>query len=92
MPSSKSRHRDRDGKRHPYFDKHDNEPIDNAAPSYKISKSAEILNKLQQEPEGYAECYPGQYSNQVFYIKIKIFFLTQINSYVKQKYHFRVIL
>lgn len=60
IPSSKSsRHRDRDGNRHSYFDKQDNEPVDNAAPSYKISKSAEILNKLQQEPEGYAECYPG---------------------------------
>lgn len=68
VPSSKaSRHRDRDGKRLPYFDKQDNEPVDNAAPTYKINKSAEILNKLQQEPEGYAECYPGQY------IQIKLY-------------------
>lgn len=33
--------------------------MDNAAPSYRVNKSAEILTKLQQEPEGYAECYPG---------------------------------
>lgn len=35
------------------------EPVDNVGPSYRVNKSAEILNKLQQEPEGYAECYPG---------------------------------
>lgn len=74
VPSSKSsRHRDRDGKRHAYFDKQDNEPVDNAAPTYRISKSAEILNKLQQEPEGYAECYPGLYclkDSSDIYLKI----------------------
>ncbi|CAG9770785.1 unnamed protein product [Ceutorhynchus assimilis] len=43
-----------------YFDKQDHrESVDNAAPSYRVNKSAEILTKLQQEPEGYAECYPG---------------------------------
>lgn len=35
------------------------ESVDNVGPSYRVNKSAEILNKLQQEPEGYAECYPG---------------------------------
>lgn len=60
VPAAKSsRHRDHDRKRHAYFDKHDNEPVDNVAPTYRVNKSAEILNKLQQEPEGYAECYPG---------------------------------
>ncbi|CAH1975291.1 unnamed protein product [Acanthoscelides obtectus] len=57
--SSKHRDKDHDKKRHPYFDKSENEPVDNATPTYKVNKSAEILNKLQQEPEGYAECYPG---------------------------------
>lgn len=43
-----------------YFDKQDHrESVDNAAPSFRVNKSAEILTKLQQEPEGYAECYPG---------------------------------
>jgi len=43
-----------------YFDKQDHrESVDNAAPTYRVNKSAEILNKLAQEPEGYAECYPG---------------------------------
>ncbi|KAG5899643.1 hypothetical protein JTB14_036016 [Gonioctena quinquepunctata] len=60
VPTTKSsRHRDREGKRQAYFDKHDTEPVDNAAPTYRVNKSAEILTKLQQEPEGYAECYPG---------------------------------
>ncbi|CAG9854328.1 unnamed protein product [Phyllotreta striolata] len=61
VPSSKSsRHREhRDRKSQNYFDKHDNEPVDNAGPAFRVNKSAEILNKLQQEPEGYAECYPG---------------------------------
>ncbi|XP_028141385.1 protein Red [Diabrotica virgifera virgifera] len=60
LPAAKSsRHRDHESKRHAYFDKHDNEPVDNAAPTFRVNKSAEILNKLQQEPEGYAECYPG---------------------------------
>ncbi|XP_050302279.1 protein Red [Anthonomus grandis grandis] len=46
--------------RNSYFDKQDHrESVDNAAPSYRVNKSAEILTKLQQEPEGYAECYPG---------------------------------
>ncbi|CAG9832874.1 unnamed protein product [Diabrotica balteata] len=60
VPAAKSnRHQDHESKRHAYFDKHDNEPVDNAAPTFRVNKSAEILNKLQQEPEGYAECYPG---------------------------------
>lgn len=63
IPSRSSRHdkesrRDRD-KRQNYFDKHE-ENIDNAAPMLKNhNKSQQILNKLAQEPEGYAECYPG---------------------------------
>lgn len=62
VPSRSGKHRDRgsDKKRQPYFDKNDHhESVDNAAPSFRVNKSAEILNKLQQEPEGYAECYPG---------------------------------
>ncbi|KAJ8985192.1 hypothetical protein NQ317_018221 [Molorchus minor] len=59
VPSRSGKHRDREGKRQAYFDKHENEPVDNSAPTYRVNKSAEILNKLQQEPEGYAECYPG---------------------------------
>lgn len=45
----------------PYFEKRDgeDEPVDNAAPTLKVNKSAQILNRLAQEPEGYAECYPG---------------------------------
>ncbi|ERL92566.1 protein Red [Dendroctonus ponderosae] len=58
----KEPHREsRSSKHNPsYFDKQDHrESVDNAAPSFRVNKSAEILNKLQQEPEGYAECYPG---------------------------------
>ncbi|XP_023030404.1 IC cytokine homolog beag [Leptinotarsa decemlineata] len=58
-PSKTSRHRDREGKRQSYFDKHETEPVDNVGPTFRVNKSAEILTKLQQEPEGYAECYPG---------------------------------
>lgn len=50
---SKDRH-----KRQPYFDKREEDPKD-IGPTFKINKSAQILNKLTQEPEGYAECYPG---------------------------------
>lgn len=51
---------DKDGrKRQPYFDKTDEEPVQSSGPSLKINKSAQILNRLTQEPEGYAECYPG---------------------------------
>ncbi|KAL1502420.1 hypothetical protein ABEB36_007561 [Hypothenemus hampei] len=62
---SSQKHRDHHGdskssKHTSYFDKQDHrESVDNAAPSYRVNKSAEILTKLQQEPEGYAECYPG---------------------------------
>ncbi|XP_060533058.1 protein Red [Cylas formicarius] len=60
---SRGKHRDRDSSRkhnNSYFDKQDHrESVDNTAPSYRVNKSAEILSKLQQEPEGYAECYPG---------------------------------
>ncbi|KAJ8929655.1 hypothetical protein NQ314_017638 [Rhamnusium bicolor] len=59
VPSRSSKHRDRDGKRQSYFDKHENEPVESSGPTFRINKSAEILTKLQQEPEGYAECYPG---------------------------------
>lgn len=57
VPSKSGKDKDR-SKRQPYFDKHE-EQSDNAAPSLKVNKSAQILNKLTQEPEGYAECYPG---------------------------------
>ncbi|CAH0545995.1 unnamed protein product [Brassicogethes aeneus] len=57
---SRGKTSDRERKRQPYFDKHEHEPVDNAAPSFRVNKSAEILNKLQSgQPEGYAECYPG---------------------------------
>ncbi|XP_018329106.1 protein Red [Agrilus planipennis] len=46
-------------KRQPYFDKREDELIRDSGPSFRINKSAQILNKLAQEPEGYAECYPG---------------------------------
>lgn len=61
VPSRSKHHREsRSSKHSSYFDKQDHrESVDNAAPSYRVNKSAEILNKLQQEPEGYAECYPG---------------------------------
>ncbi|KAB0790933.1 hypothetical protein PPYR_02733 [Photinus pyralis] len=45
-------------KRQPYFDKRE-EDFKDVGPSLKFNKSAQILNKLTQEPEGYAECYPG---------------------------------
>ncbi|KAF7271805.1 hypothetical protein GWI33_015351 [Rhynchophorus ferrugineus] len=62
VPSRSSKHHKepRSSKHASYFDKQDHrESVDNAAPSYRVNKSAEILTKLQQEPEGYAECYPG---------------------------------
>lgn len=59
VPTRSGKHRDMEDKRAAYFDKNDNEPVDNAAPTFRVNKSAEILTKLQQEPEGYAECYPG---------------------------------
>lgn len=43
----------------PYFESKEDDPVDNSAPTYRVNKSAQILNKLAQEPEGYAECYPG---------------------------------
>ncbi|GJQ79825.1 hypothetical protein Trydic_g23289 [Trypoxylus dichotomus] len=46
-------------KRHSYFDKHEEDDDKISAPALKINKSAQILNRLTQEPEGYAECYPG---------------------------------
>lgn len=46
-------------KRHTYFDKHEEDDDKILAPTLKINKSAQILNRLTQEPEGYAECYPG---------------------------------
>lgn len=48
----------RDRTKQPYFDKQE-EPLENTGPTFRINKSAQILNKLAQEPEGYAECYPG---------------------------------
>ncbi|XP_044763442.1 protein Red [Coccinella septempunctata] len=57
VPTKSSKDKDR-SKRQPYFDKHE-EQVDNNAPTLKVNKSAQILNKLTQEPEGYAECYPG---------------------------------
>lgn len=57
---SSSSKNDKDSrKRQPYFDKTDEEPVQSSGPSLKINKSAQILNRLTQEPEGYAECYPG---------------------------------
>lgn len=60
IPTAKrSSNRERDNrKREPYFDK-PVEDLQHAGPSLKINKAAQILNKLAQEPEGYAECYPG---------------------------------
>ena len=53
----------RDGRRRPhgpYFDKRDEDEEKPAGgPVLKVNKSAQILNRLTQEPEGYAECYPG---------------------------------
>lgn len=46
-------------KRNAYFDKHEEDDDKLSAPTLKINKSAQILNRLTQEPEGYAECYPG---------------------------------
>lgn len=56
-----TRRQDKDAsrKRQPYFDKNDDEPVQSSGPTLKINKSAQILNRLTQEPEGYAECYPG---------------------------------
>ncbi|CAG9820486.1 unnamed protein product [Phaedon cochleariae] len=62
-PTARGQRRDAkkrdDAKQRDYFEKRDDEPVDNVAPGFRVNKSAEILNKLQQEPEGYAECYPG---------------------------------
>nr|XP_022920431.1 protein Red [Onthophagus taurus]XP_022920432.1 protein Red [Onthophagus taurus] len=47
-------------KNHPYFEKNDEDETDKiSGPNLKLNKSAQILNRLAQEPEGYAECYPG---------------------------------
>ncbi|KAF5281718.1 hypothetical protein FQA39_LY17739 [Lamprigera yunnana] len=59
VATTRGSHESKDGrKRQPYFDKQE-EDIKDVGPSLKINKSAQILNKLAQEPEGYAECYPG---------------------------------
>lgn len=58
MPT-RSNKQEKDRRRQPYFDKTDDEPQVNNTPTLKINKSAQILNRLTQEPEGYAECYPG---------------------------------
>lgn len=59
VPSSRRERGDRsERKRQPYFDKHE-ELHKETGPTAKYNKSAQILNKLTQEPEGYAECYPG---------------------------------
>lgn len=59
VPSRSSKSDGRDNKkRSNYFDKRDEDPREQG-PSLKINKAAQILNKLTQEPEGYAECYPG---------------------------------
>lgn len=59
VPASRSSKDSKDrSKRQPYFDKQEEE-IHNSAPTLKVNKSAAILNRLTQEPEGYAECYPG---------------------------------
>ena len=59
VPTRNSKHGSREHhNKQSYFDKQE-EPLDNNAPSFKVNKSAQILNKLAQEPEGYAECYPG---------------------------------
>lgn len=59
IPTSRRGHDSKDGrKRQPYFDKREEEFKD-IGPNMKFTKSAQILNKLTQEPEGYAECYPG---------------------------------
>jgi len=59
VPTSRRPHDSKDSrKRQPYFDKRE-EDLKDMGPSLKINKSAQILNKLTQEPEGYAECYPG---------------------------------
>ncbi|CAH1382195.1 hypothetical protein MTP99_006138 [Tenebrio molitor] len=59
VPSRGNKHASsRDHGKQPYFDKQE-EPLESNGPSFKVNKSAQILNKLAQEPEGYAECYPG---------------------------------
>ncbi|KAK5638819.1 hypothetical protein RI129_013114 [Pyrocoelia pectoralis] len=59
VATSRRAHDSKDGrKRQPYFDKREEEFKD-VGPNMKFTKSAQILNKLTQEPEGYAECYPG---------------------------------
>lgn len=59
VPSRSSKYgSSRDHSKQSYFDKQE-ESVDNSAPTFKVNKSAQILNKLAQEPEGYAECYPG---------------------------------
>lgn len=50
---------DKDRRRQPYFEKTEEDTQQNNTPTLKINKSAQILNRLAQEPEGYAECYPG---------------------------------
>lgn len=57
--SASSNKHDKDRRRQPYFDKSEEEAQQNNTPTLKINKSAQILNRLTQEPEGYAECYPG---------------------------------
>ncbi|KAK9880666.1 hypothetical protein WA026_011903 [Henosepilachna vigintioctopunctata] len=58
VPTKPSKHDKDRNKRQPYFDKHE-EHAENSGPTIRVNKSAQILNKLTQEPEGYAECYPG---------------------------------
>lgn len=62
VPCSSMSRNNKDGKdrnkRQPYFDKQEEEIV-NSGPMLKVNKTAAILNKLTQEPEGYAECYPG---------------------------------
>lgn len=59
VPNARGKDSGKDRKRQPYFDKQDEDLLQNSGPSLKVNKSAAILNRLAQEPEGYAECYPG---------------------------------
>lgn len=60
IPNTKSNSDPSKRKHHSYFDKEDEPLPEPQAPLIGgPSRSHQLLTRLAQEPEGYAECYPG---------------------------------
>lgn len=57
--SSKSSSSSDRQKTRPYFDKQEEEPVEPQYIPTAPKLSNQLMSKLQAEPEGYAECYPG---------------------------------